>query len=99
MRVCFPTQQNVVNFDICQSEQYILGITLIFIFLILVLFSHFNLCPIFFFFNYFGIKCKDWMQLTFFPGDIPVIATELLSDKLSFPTILKCHLYIRESNS
>lgn len=48
MRVCFPTQQNVVNFDICQSEQYILGITLIFIFLILVLFSHFNLCPIFF---------------------------------------------------
>lgn len=39
------------------------------------------------------------MQLTFFPGDIPVIATELLSDKLSFPTILKCHLYIRESNS
>lgn len=40
---------------------------------------------------YLGVKYKVWVQLNFFPDDIPLISTELLNSS-SFSIILKRHL-------
>lgn len=64
------------SFDLCFSH-------FVFIFHISVFDLYFEI--------YFDIKCKLWMQLYFFPDDIPAISSELLNSSF-FLTILKCHL-------